>query len=157
MSTRNALHACLSNLSNWVYRYGTQPGKWTQILRQPDRPASETPQPRFAHQVAYTPFTRSVFLHGGNAGNFNESSTKGASVKGSRDTDGENVEPEDGREVSVAGVKERRLDDFWRMELKKRFVLFSSSFAKCFLTFVVRRPGPEEIIRQAKFQIRRQQ
>jgi muskelin len=120
--TRNTLHAYLSNLSNWVYRYGTRAGKWTQILRQPDRPASEMPLPRFAHQVAYTPFTRSVFLHGGNAGNFNESSssaTKGAGVKGSRDADGDNIESEDGREVSVAGVKERRLDDFWRMELKR--------------------------------------
>ena len=131
--TRNTLHAYLSNLSNWVYRYGTRPGKWTQILRQPDRPASETPLPRFAHQVAYTPFTRSVFLHGGNAGNFNESgssggggggggATKGAGgIKGIRDADGDNIESvEDGREVSsVSGVKERRLDDFWRMELKR--------------------------------------
>lgn len=124
--TRNTLHAYLSNLSNWVYRYGARPGKWTQILRQPDRPASEMPLPRFAHQVAYTPFTRSVFLHGGNAGNFNESgssssASKGVSVKGIRDADGDNIESaEDGREASsVVGVKERRLDDFWRMELKR--------------------------------------
>ena len=87
------------------------------------------PLPRFAHQVAYNPFTRSVFLHGGNAGNFSESggsstTTKGAGVKGSRDADGDNIEPEDGREVSVAGVKERRLDDFWRMELKRSVGLF---------------------------------
>jgi muskelin len=133
MGTRNTLHAYLSNLSNWVYRYGTRPGKWTQILRQPDRPASEMPLPRFAHQVAYTPFTRSVFLHGGNAGNFNEVSTKGAGVKGSRDADGDNIESEDGREVSVAGVKERRLDDFWRMELK-RSVGLCCCFAKFLLT-----------------------
>ena len=98
-----------------MYRYGTRPGKWTRILRQPDRPASETPLPRFAHQVAYNPFTRSVFLHGGNAGNINES-TKGG-VKGGRDADGD--EFEDGRETAVAAVKERRLDDFWRMELKR--------------------------------------
>jgi hypothetical protein len=129
--TRNTLHAYLSNLSNWVYRYDTRPGKWTQILRQPDRPASEMPLPRFAHQVAYTPFTRSVFLHGGNAGTFNESNTKGAAGdKGSRDADGNNIESGDGREVSVAGVKERRLDDFWRMELRRSvgllcFVLFA--------------------------------
>ena len=143
--TRNTLHAYLSNLSNWIYRYGTRPGKWTQILRQPDRPASEMPLPRFAHQVAYTPFTRSVFLHGGNAGNFNESSggsgsggggsssnTKGAGVKGSRDADGDNIESaEDGREVSVAGVKERRLDDFWRMELKRYVLSFCVYFFLC--------------------------
>ena len=94
-----------------------------------------------------------MFLHGGNAGNFNES-TRGAGVKGGRDADGDNIESEDGREVSVAGVKERRLDDFWRMELKRSVGLF---FAKCLLTMLFRRPGPEEIIRQAKFQIRRQQ
>ena len=127
--TRNTLHAYLSNLSNWVYRYGTQPGKWTQILRQPDRLASEMPLPRFAHQVAYSPFTRSVFLHGGNAGNFNESNTKGAGVKGSKDADGDNMESEDGREVSVStGVKERRLDDFWRMELKRSVGLLGCLF-----------------------------
>ena len=63
--------------------------------------------------MAYTPFTRSVFLHGGNAGNFNESSTKStAGVKGSRDADGNNIESGDGKEVSVAGVREKRLDDF---------------------------------------------
>ena len=92
------------------------------------------PLPRFAHQVAYTPFTRSVFLHGGNAGNFNESSSKGAGVKGSRDADGDNIETEDGREVSVAGVKERRLDDFWRMELKRSVGLLL--FVKCLLTML---------------------
>ena len=83
--------------------------------------------------MAYTPFTRSVFLHGGNAGNFNESGSSGAGgggagatkgaggIKGIRDADGDNIESvEDGREVSsVSGVKERRLDDFWRMELKR--------------------------------------
>jgi hypothetical protein len=97
------------------------------------------PLPRFAHQVAYTPFTRSVFLHGGNAGNFNESgssATKGAGVKGSRDADGDNIESEDGREVSVAGVKERRLDDFWRMELKRSVSLSVLFFAKCLLTML---------------------
>jgi hypothetical protein len=82
------------------------------------------PQPRFAHQVAYSSFTRSVFLHGGNAGNSNESTTKGAGVKGNKDADGDNVESEDGREVSVPGVKERRLDDFWRMELKRSVGLY---------------------------------
>lgn len=68
--------------------------------------------------MAYNPFTRSVFLHGGNAGNTNE---KGAGLKGGRDADGDGFgfETEDGREAPVAGVKERRLDDFWRMELKR--------------------------------------
>lgn len=59
-------------------------------------------------------------MHGGNAGNINEG-IKGAGVKGGRDADGDGlgVESEDGREAAVAGVKERRLDDFWRMELKR--------------------------------------
>lgn len=137
-TTTGARNTLPAYLSNWVYRYGTRPGKWTRILRQPDRPASESPMPRFAHQVAYNPSTRSVFLHGGNAGNNNDG-IKGAGVKGGRDADGDgfSFDAEEGREAAVAGVKERRLDDFWRMELK--------------------RPGPEEIVRQAKFQIRRQQ
>jgi muskelin len=61
-----------------------------------------------------------VFLHGGNAGNIPES-TKGAG-KGGRNPDGD--ESEDGREIVVAAVKERRLDDFWRMELKRSASLF---------------------------------
>ncbi|KAF8971232.1 Muskelin N-terminus-domain-containing protein [Flammula alnicola] len=123
-------------LSNWVYRYDTRPGKWMQILRQPDRPPSELPLPRFAHQVVYNPSTKSVFLHGGNAG--------GAPVadggRAAREADEEAIavdSGDEGKDGPAAGTKERRLDDFWRMELK--------------------RPGPEEIIRQAKSQIRQQQ
>lgn len=113
-NTTTGVHNTLrAYLSNWVYRYGTQPGKWTQILRQPDCPASQLPLPRFAHQVAYNPFTRSVFLHGGNAGNISET-IKNSGVKGV-DGDGFSFESQDGRET---GVKER-LDDFWRMELKR--------------------------------------
>lgn len=128
---RNTLRAYLSN---WVYRYATRPGKWTQILRHPDRRASESPLPRFAHQVTYNPFTRSVFLHGGNAGSLNET-IKGAGVKEGKDLDGDGLEAEDGRQTAVAGIKERRLDDFWRMELR-RFVGVSCS-AECLLVHTI--------------------
>ena len=74
-----------------------------------------------------------MFLHGGNAGNINEH-VKDASVKGGRDTDGDGLgfESEDGREGAVTGVKQRRLDDFWRMELKRSVGLCCSD--KCLLT-----------------------
>ncbi|KAF9526572.1 Muskelin N-terminus-domain-containing protein [Crepidotus variabilis] len=98
----------LRDTLNWVYRYDTRPGEWMQVLKMPGSAASERPRPRFGHQVVYNTTTRTVFFHGGNGG-------QGAGL-------GENGE---------------RLDDFWRMELK--------------------RPGPEEIIRQSKFLIRKQQ
>jgi len=79
-----------------------------QIL-QPDRPPSEMPGPRFAHQVVYSPNTKSVFLHGGNAGEGD-----GPIGDGSRSVQ---------EEKAGSTYKERRLDDFWRMELK-RFVRF---------------------------------
>ncbi|KDR67554.1 hypothetical protein GALMADRAFT_258218 [Galerina marginata CBS 339.88] len=126
-SPRNTLRAYLSN---WIYRYNPRPGKWMQILHQPDRTPSEAPMPRFAHQVVYNPYTKAIFLHGGNAGGL----PPGDSAKDRREADGEAVVVDSGEEPPA---KERRLDDFWRMELK--------------------RPGPEEIIRQAKFEIRRQQ
>jgi len=74
-----------------------------QIL-QPDLPPSEMPAPRFAHQVVYSPNMKSVFLHGGNAGE-----SDGPVSEGARSA----------QEGST--TKERRLDDFWRMELR-RFV-----------------------------------
>ena len=67
---------CLrSEAPNWVYRYGARPGKWTQIMPE-DRgveskeqiDAVEEPQPRYAHQVVYEEGSKTVFLHGGNAG-----------------------------------------------------------------------------------------
>lgn len=79
-----------------------------QIL-QPDRPPSEMPGPRFAHQVVYSPNTKSVFLHGGNAGE-----ADGPIGDGARSAQ---------EEKAGSTYKERRLDDFWRMELK-RFVRF---------------------------------
>lgn len=114
-----------------------------QINEQPDHPPSDRPAPRFAHQVAYNPNTKSVFLHGGSTGKK------------------EGDQPSTG-EAAAADIEststEKKMDDFWRMELK-RSVFFllpeSLTYAHSFILMV--RPGPEEIIRQAKFHIRRQQ
>ncbi|TFK44149.1 Muskelin N-terminus-domain-containing protein [Crucibulum laeve] len=126
--------------SSWVYRYDTRPGKWTQILREPDRVCTNkqaaasiatpaAPAPRYAHQVVYSPNTRMIYMHGGNSGGV--SLFEGTAIAGGDGDDAliEEKEGVDGRET--------RMDDFWRMEL--------------------RRPGPEEIIRRGKSHIRRQQ
>ncbi|KAK0448391.1 Muskelin N-terminus-domain-containing protein [Desarmillaria tabescens] len=85
---------------NWVFRYHTRPGQWVKVLpeqqeRKSRHPCQE-PVPRYAHQVVYDPSTKTVFMHGGNAG------ITGAME---RAVDGEE------------GGKETRLDDFWRMNL----------------------------------------
>src|ERR1700683_570710 len=73
-----ALTVLRSDAPNWVYRYGSRPGKWTQIL--PNTPGTHVggskeeaatvkePQPRYAHQVVYEEGSKTVFMHGGNAG-----------------------------------------------------------------------------------------
>jgi len=118
-SVTGPLHALRDDLLNWVYRYDARPGKWMQILRQPETSASQRPMPRFAHQVVYNPNTRTVFLHGGNAGG-----TLGSRSSGRDDGDvgAGPQDPEETRENS--GAKER-LDDFWRMQLR-RFVSLST-------------------------------
>ena len=86
-----------------------------QSLRIPDQPARQRPKPRFAHQVVYNPRTRTVFLHGGNAGGSKDKSTHGVD-----DAAGEQREDEqltDAKDVDD-DVKER-LDDFWKMNLKR--------------------------------------
>ncbi|PPR03546.1 hypothetical protein CVT24_007035 [Panaeolus cyanescens] len=139
-------------LTNWVYKYDTKPGTWMQILRENDRPISELPLPRYAHQAVYNPNTRAVYLHGGNSGGLNyenlssRMATTGTGETGALSTPVSTEHEEEGepqrvtlttrREPDAVG-KEKRLDDFWRMEL--------------------RRPGREEIIRQAKFKLRCQQ
>lgn len=97
-------------MHNWVYKYNSRPGKWTQIVKIPDQPTSQRPMPRFAHQVGYNPKTKAIYMHGGNAG---ESNT-------------ENEEVRDG--VGSKG----RLDDFWKMELKRYG--FCWSWSHYFLT-----------------------
>jgi hypothetical protein len=97
------------NLLDWVYRYDSRPGKWMQSLRIPDQPARQRPKPRFAHQVVYNPRTRTVFLHGGNAGG-----SKDKSIHAVDDAAGEQREDE-----QLTDAKDERLDDFWKMNLKR--------------------------------------
>lgn len=80
---------------------------------------SEMPIPRFAHQVVYNPNTRTIFLHGGNAGGGGSLSGQGGA---GRDGEGDAVggvgTVEEVKELG-GPAKEKRLDDFWRMELKR--------------------------------------
>jgi hypothetical protein len=97
-----------SDAPNWVYRYDSRPGSWTQILPQsmytagphdasgPHVEEVEEPLPRYAHQVVYNPRTKAVFMHGGNAGVVGQQLERGREDESN---------------------KERRLDDFWRMSL----------------------------------------
>ncbi|KAG6865484.1 hypothetical protein C0991_002196 [Blastosporella zonata] len=102
-----ALTTISSEAPNWMFSYDSKPGTWTQILshppdREPSSPTTDThdeeyleqPQPRYAHQVVYNPLTRTVFLHGGNAG-----------VVDAMEHTGEE------------GHKEERMDDLWQMTL----------------------------------------
>jgi hypothetical protein len=82
-------------MHNWVYKYDSRPGKWIEILKMPDQPVTQRPMPRFAHQVVYNPKTKAIYMHGGNGGGSN--------------TEGE------GKRDGAKG----RLNDFWRMELKR--------------------------------------
>ncbi|KAI0319167.1 Muskelin N-terminus-domain-containing protein [Amylostereum chailletii] len=62
--------------TNWLYRYGEQPGTWTQIFsKEPAEDAAEAieqPRTRYAHQVVYDMRSRTIYMHGGNAGRFRE-------------------------------------------------------------------------------------
>lgn len=116
-------------MHNWVYKYDTQPGKWTEISKAPEKPVNQRPMPRFAHQVVFNPKTKAMYMHGGNGGELNKDGVKDG-TKG-------------------------RLDDFWRMELRRySFFIFAgpNTFRLLFI-----RSKPEEIIRQCKFAILQQQ
>jgi hypothetical protein len=102
---------------NWTYRYDTRPGKWTQILPEPEdaygndgRRTIEEPLLRYAHQVVYNSKTQTIFMHGGNAG------IGGGGMEQRNTLDGNT---EDERDEDAEGSKERRLDDFWCMRLKR--------------------------------------
>lgn len=102
-----------------------------QILQQPDKTPSELPLPRFAHQVAYNPKTKTVYLHGGNAGG-------GGFVSDNTKADGDAVIADasnDQHKDAPKENKERRLDDFWRMQLK-RFVVFPQYRSATFLIWM---------------------
>ncbi|KAF8134289.1 Muskelin N-terminus-domain-containing protein [Boletus edulis] len=175
----SALTVLRSDAPNWVYRYTnpSQPGKWTQILpevvsdsenggdgarenghgngseRGKDRGQSEP----YAHQVVYDELTKKVYMHGGNAGEgrglgSEEKENEEAEGRGCTGTRGGDTEGagEDGagngnwteggasgeEDRSRSGLRETRLDDFWAMNLV--------------------RAAPDEVIRQAKYLIRRQ-
>ncbi|KAJ2920028.1 hypothetical protein MD484_g480, partial [Candolleomyces efflorescens] len=160
-----------SSPCNWIFRYDSKPGKWYQISRHPDSPPDEVPVPRFAHQAVYHAPTRTVFLHGGNAGGLSALERE-RSTSANRNPDGNtgsarptpsppdegpqplaqpnpsiatvpatiatgSTQAPDQRQGTETPPTEMRLDDFWMMKL--------------------RRPDEEEVIRQAKFHIRRQQ
>ena len=93
-----------------MYRYDVRPGKWTRILsgasESTSGAASAEPQPRYAHQVVYDPERKMVFMHGGNAGLMdNDPGTK-------MGADGE-------APAERHKDKEKRLNDFWCMTLKR--------------------------------------
>ncbi|KAF8550620.1 galactose oxidase [Imleria badia] len=169
----------------YQYTNPAQPGKWTQILPEvalsdgggdgDDADEGEhgrgkarvglgrgevgqseplVPLPRYAHQVVYDERTKKVYMHGGNAGegrgaggeekeNEEAGGASGAATRGGESESGaggDGAESGDwtggGEESSRPGLRETRLDDFWVMNLV--------------------RAAPEEVIRQAKYLIRRQ-
>jgi hypothetical protein len=81
----------------------------------------EEPLPRYAHQVVYDPNTKMVFMHGGNAGPGGTGMERSERLNvGVTDVDGEdNAGPSGARE---SAGKERRLDDFWCMKIKRSVV-----------------------------------
>ena len=96
----------------WIYRYDRPelPGKWSKIV--PDKDADPVaPQPRYAHQVVYDSRSGSLYMHGGNAGlgDEEEHDTSMASPGG---------ESGSGRTGTTKDAdSERRLDDFWHLEI----------------------------------------
>lgn len=85
----------------------------------------EEPQPRYAHQVVYEEGSKTVFMHGGNAGLANGNSDdleRAASNRRLEDGtvhsgEGNNSEFDNG--IEARGQKEERLDDFWSMTLNR--------------------------------------
>ena len=109
----------------WIYRYkrADQPGTWSQILpTEQTHPAGSSlgPQPRYAHQVVYDAGNKVVYMHGGNNGIVMDDETKGARAEGDTGR---------GRPVLDGGdaTKENRLDDFWKMTLKRYVTLAHGS------------------------------
>ena len=132
------------------------------------------PLPRYAHQVVYDERTKKVYMHGGNAGEGrglggeekeNEEARAGSEV-GARSGEGESGDGDGGgnsgwtgggtggEERSRPGLRETRLDDFWVMNLV-RCVLTSVDLGWVF-DAVRGRAAPEEVIRRAKYLVRRQ-
>ncbi|EPQ57092.1 galactose oxidase [Gloeophyllum trabeum ATCC 11539] len=105
-----------SQAPHWVYRYPaascSERGKWMRLVHAdsasgPDTPNPEDrePKPRYAHQLAYDRHTKTVFMHGGNAG--------------IREGAGDMTEVNASTEEATKEEKEIRLDDFWSMQLQR--------------------------------------
>ncbi|EGO00214.1 hypothetical protein SERLA73DRAFT_51827 [Serpula lacrymans var. lacrymans S7.3] len=137
----SALTVLQLDAPNWVYRYenAARPGKWTQILpevlRDGEEGLAQEPLPRYAHQVVYDDSTRTVFMHGGNAGEA-EGADSGENVAETHEDDDELKSDHTG-ERDRPLTKETRLDDFWSMTLQ--------------------RISSKEVVRRGIYQIRKQQ
>ncbi|TFK53543.1 hypothetical protein OE88DRAFT_1655700 [Heliocybe sulcata] len=96
---------------HWVYRYPaascSEKGKWTKLISAEQTEGTDgeeaEPKPRYAHQLAYDRRTKTVFMHGGNAG-IRDSAPEAAEVNA---------------EEGTVEEKEIRLDDFWSMQLHR--------------------------------------
>lgn len=102
--------------SNWIYQYSPRPGRWTEITPSPadgeqrgDENCEDFPLPRYAHQAVYDPTTKTVYIHGGNAG-----------ISESLEKDGDEDDGEKERERENKEDKIRRMDDFWSMTLVRQ-------------------------------------
>lgn len=133
-----------------MYRYETpdQPGKWTRILSPPTVPPThfptkqsnppELPLPRYAHQVVYDLETKTLYMHGGNAGLDKDEVSEVEIVevvpgisppfgdRGARTAPGRGGDARVGNQdeaVWDGGEREEghgsRLDDFWSMRLQR--------------------------------------
>ncbi|KZT71745.1 hypothetical protein DAEQUDRAFT_776737 [Daedalea quercina L-15889] len=120
----------------WIYRYERpdQPGTWSTIPSVDLSHITESdvggPQARYAHQVVYDASAKVVYMHGGNNGIIKDDGSGGPHVEGDV---GRGRPVMDGADAT----KENRLDDFWKMALK--------------------RPPVEDIVRKAIYEIRQQQ
>ncbi|KZV66904.1 hypothetical protein PENSPDRAFT_74325 [Peniophora sp. CONT] len=96
--TRNRAQPSRTESSTWLYKYEEQPGRWAHILPEASGSNERSMQPRtrYGHQIVYDLRSKTIYLHGGNAGPADD----------------------DGHEEADA-IAERRLDDLWCMMLKR--------------------------------------
>ncbi|CAL1706336.1 unnamed protein product [Somion occarium] len=140
----------------WIYRYKRpdQPGKWTKILslssppNKPEPTVGPAPLPRYAHQAVYDNETKTIYMHGGNAG-LEKDTEDVVRSGGDGDDDSRQSAPPATRDIGVGtdarreerhvvggDGEENRLDDFWSLRLK--------------------RPDSIDIVRRGKYIIRQQ-
>ncbi|KAI0084905.1 Muskelin N-terminus-domain-containing protein [Irpex rosettiformis] len=130
---------------HWIYRYERpeRSGKWIKMVPEESESMTEAnvPGPRYAHQVAYDPIAKAVYMHGGNAcleGEVDEDATQPPPDPESA-PEGRSENPQTRTEImdDLNETKNTpRLDDFWRMTLM--------------------RPSSSDIIRRTCFVIRQQ-